>query len=666
MRLSTIIIAQMIGSAVALAAATQPAAPAIWIEGEDAVRTNFSPGSFIFVGGEDGASGGRYLRLDVPGSAAKPPFFAEWEFAAASGGEYRLWISGSPQDSGGIAPLYVRIDDGPFVALRGRSWVGESYGTDSPYAYFGWFMAEAVRLKAGKHTIRIEAREPRTSDGLYAAFIDAMFLTSDPAYVPAGNHPSCSPHPTWSELMKRMTHREYVEELTRKQYWGQIGRTSEDARPETAAEVRRKISVRPLPSAQAKRSRPSRFGLHGMSYSFIEVGKHEAETAAAYDLLARAGVESFRTTESFWFQLGPKFDDFEQLDYQAGFAAKYGQTFMFMTGYPDPQFSVAPERFSAVKAEHEELFRQYLRAVFSRYPGMVEIAEFGNEVDAPEVWWRGATPEIYVRQIEIVREEVKRIDPSIRIAAFAATYSRDEATGAPDGGRAFVRKCLDLGVDRFADVYTMHYTWSAGEWDLPAFFRRELSARGLEKELINSEESAGRPCDMVKMFARDFYLHGFPRVDYYLARDWYENGHLCPYGLFDIDWNPKLRLLPFALSVDAMRDRRLVGMAEPVEGVEAYVLEREPGTAGDGPEYALVFWDDRAEGGAAKADRAVKVGGVRSAVSAFTWRLDSVSFDPKAPEFVLTGDEPLVVFAAEKPDWELVSAAEWVERRAKE
>jgi hypothetical protein len=316
-----------------------------------------------------------------------------------------------------------------------------------------------------------------------------------------------------------------------------------------------------------------------------------------------------------------------------------------------------------VKPGNEKAYREYLRTVLKRYPGMVDYVELGNEVDAPEVWWQGATPAMYAREMGILREELGKIDPRVKILSFAATYSRDDKLGVPDGGRAFVRKCLDFGVGKLSDGYSMHYTWNLEQQDFPAFFRREAAKRECTKPLVNSEETASLPYDIIKMFARDFYLYGFERVDYYLARDWYENGNLCGTGLFDMDWNPKVRLLAYALSVDAMKGRKLVGMAEPAKGVEAYVLGGEAGIAKAGPAFSIVMWYDPVKTTPDKKALKTPVAGLDGVISVWDWRLNSMPVNKTNPVIVLEGDRPVVAFAEKLPNWKMMKPEEWLAKR---
>jgi len=261
----------------------------------------------------------------------------------------------------------------------------------------------------------------------------------------------------------------------------------------------------------------------------------------------------------------------------------------------------------------------------------------------------------------------EKADPRVKLLAFGATYSRDEQKNGPNEGRNFVRRCFDLGIGRYTDGYSLHYTWGLDQKDFTRFFREQADRTGGGKLLVNSEDSGhGEPYTIVKMFARNLFLYGYERVYYYLARDWSENGALQPTGLFDIDWNPKVRLLAYAASVDAMRGRRLTGLASPAGGVEAYVLERDPDRGGDGPAYSVVMWRNGAAEGlevssvGKASDDSARIISVPGTVSAWSWRLDPIAFDRAKPEFRLAGYEPVVVFTDVKPEWKMVGPEEWL------
>jgi hypothetical protein len=195
-----------------------------------------------------------------------------------------------------------------------------------------------------------------------------------------------------------------------------------------------------------------------------------------------------------------------------------------------------------------------------------------------------------------------------------------------------------------------------------------MKEAGGNRVKVNTEESAYRhPSDILKLFARDFFLWDYRRVDYYLTQDWFEGDQLISCGLFDREWNPKLRLLTYALSVDAMDGRVLAGMAAPATNVEAYVLQFPAGTGGARPRYSIVIWENDAKFApellnpptySRRVFKGRAVSGFQAVASAWNWRLDPIAFDAKKAVFTVTPN-PIVVFANALPDWKLMSAAEW-------
>ena len=150
------------------------------------------------------------------------------------------------------------------------------------------------------------------------------------------------------------------------------------------------------------------------------------------------------------------------------------------------------------------------------------------------------------------------------------------------------------------------------------------------------------------------------RVDYYMARDWYETGDsFVRSGLFDYEWHPKLRLLAYAAAVDAMKGRELEGIAEPAAGIEAYVLRA---AANDiTPAYSIVMWNHTRELENLPASTKVAsrpVEGIVDPMRAMTWRLDSIPLNGH----ITVGEEPVIVFANRKPDWKLFTPREYLER----
>jgi len=321
---------KLLACIVLLLSSVSHASPAtIWLEAEDAANTNFEPGPFVEVA-TDGPSGYATLRLYVEEEKVdqnKLPFFAELPFTVTTQGKYRMWVAGSPQNVGWAAPCRYRIDQQPFVDLKGKGWSSGPYG--GPGHLLGWFLADTIDLKPGAHTLRFEVLSPRAQDKLFAFFLDAVVLTTDESFKPAGNHPKYSPHPLRTEF-KTGEQSVLRDQLELPHYLRALANTHEQLGPQTAAEVLRKIQARPLP--QVRQKLPHEFGLHGMERPFVQADWNADKAKQVYELLARAGVDSFRTAEATWSRLGPQFDKFGDLDFELEQAHKYGMTHMLTIG----------------------------------------------------------------------------------------------------------------------------------------------------------------------------------------------------------------------------------------------------------------------------------------------------------------------------------------------
>ncbi|XHR31105.1 MAG: hypothetical protein ACFUZC_11220 [Chthoniobacteraceae bacterium] len=641
-----------------------------WVEAEDFTATNF-PNGICVNSGSDGVSGSMLLRLEVSGksmSVAKPPYFAEFKLRVPRGGQYRLWVAASTQSGSWASPFLYSIDGSAPASLKGVPSVGGGYGK-APFNVFGWVPAETLTLDAKEHTLKLSVNAPRAKDGRYVAYLDAIFLTSDLTFVPVGNHPSCSPQPTWTELRQQMTPEEYNKKLDRAFYQKVIVSTNEEVGPATSAEVLKKIKARPLEDAKSRTPEITEFGLHGMERPFVVVGRDMDKYKSAYDLLARVGVDSFRTADSCWHRLAssenPEKRNYADLDFQVASALKYGQTHLFTVGYPPAKYTVGNHILSAVKPEFKKEYEDYLREMLLRYKGNgVRYVELCNEVDAPDTWWRKSTPEMYVDEMRILKKVVDQVAPEMKTVAFAATYSRDDEKGGPNGGRRFVDKCMDLGIDQYTDAYSIHHTSHLASKDFPAFMRREIAKVNSNKPLLDTEQWGERPYpyDNIKTFARCFFLYDMKRVDFFLARDFCENGYTKAWGLFDIDWNPKVRLLAYAFSVDAMKGRKLVGVAQPAEHIEAYVLEDTRPDSAKGKRYSIVIWNNQREVDDLEAKVVIGpklVGGFKGVTFANNWRLDQIRYNKSVPSFQV-GDAPIVVYASALPEWKLMDREEFL------
>ncbi|AHF91355.1 hypothetical protein OPIT5_15175 [Opitutaceae bacterium TAV5] len=651
-------------------------AASIWIDAEDTTANNFSRGHVLAEMRADaaGAAGGSYMAVQRSRAVAAAPYFASYSFRVTKPGNYKIWLACSPQNAGWASPFYLQLDGLPFISLKGRPTLSKVYGL-KPHTYFGWVNAGTYDLATGEHTLRLEVRDVRAMDDDYVAFLDSIWLTQDLAVVPEDIVPPESGLPSWQAQVEAKGFDPLVKEIRAGYYRKRLSAARERDGATSAADVVAKLKLRPLPGAAIRGPGPHEFGVHGMEKPFVRAGVDTEKIRLAYELLARAGVQSFRTAESCWHRLGENYDNFTELDYQVESAARYGMTQLLTVGYPPSPYRISTQSgLSAVKPEYREKYRDYLERLLRRYAGrgVIRYVELGNEVDAPNPWWRDSTPQMYVDEMKLVHEVTKRIEPTAQTVAFGATYSRREDRGGPDGGRRFIRKCLDLGIADYTDTWSIHYTWPLAERDFPAFIRREEAERSiLPKPLLNTEEAGyGHPSDMLKLFARDFYVHGMPRVDYYLARDWYEAGTLIYSGLFDLDWNPKPRLLGYAAAVDAMQRRVLVGMLDTDDDREVYVLENTEDVGADRPRHAIVAWVNSPQirefhaPGLRQSLPGLRrqLDGLNGEVSAMNWNLDPLPL--AGPGVVEIGQYPVIIFTDTKPDWPLISGAQWLEKQA--
>ncbi|MFV7444795.1 hypothetical protein, partial [Acinetobacter pittii] len=128
-------------------------------------------------------------------------------------------------------------------------------------------------------------------------------------------------------------------------------------------------------------------------------------------------------------------------------------------------------------------------------------------------------------------EQIQKSGQDIKTVAFAATYSRSPIKGGFSGGRRVGEESFKLGIDKYADAYSMHH-FVFGADDLPGYMRSVMAKYGVKgKPLLDTEQldtnSSGRyqsnPYDLIKLFARGFYVYDMKRVDYFLAKDRYIN-----------------------------------------------------------------------------------------------------------------------------------------------
>jgi hypothetical protein len=116
--------------------------------------------------------------------------------------------------------------------------------------------------------------------------------------------------------------------------------------------------------------------------------------------------------------------------------------------------------------------------------------------------------------------------------------------------------------------------------------------------------------------------------------------------------------------MDAIKYRKLVGMGQLPDDIEAYVLQSKKNKKSS-PEYATIVWrrGDPEETGPYKVMPSklavVDLGGFRDVVKVLDWKLDEVAYDKNKP-VIQVGDAPLIVYSSSAPDWKLISRQDWI------
>lgn len=644
------------------------AAAEVWQEAENYEKSNWTTKQAFCRPDGRGASNNVLLKLYSSKAPGTEGYFAEYTVQIPEDGTYEVWAAISTGTAKWASPFVIEFNGRKTLDGSRAKWLSPAFGGPPPNKVLGWVNPGSVELKKGKQKITFRVTEKRPAGNSYISFFDGFYLTTQKGIRPPGHYRISRLQPVWGEqLRKAGNFQNLAFETERTLLLENIDNVApqEQISDANADMVLKKLMARPLPKAR-RNSGIHRFGIHGMEKPFVLAGVKEKETERAFELLARAGADTLRTAELCWHRLGKKDPDqfnYREIDYQIRLAEKYGMNFMFTIGYPPGNYNKGGHHLSTFHPKYEAVFRNYLRTILPKYDKYAQYWEYCNEVDAPHVWWRGATPEEYVRDCRILREELNRLGIKTPVMGISATYSRSPMHDHKGEGQAWTRRAVAAGIDRYVDGYTLHYTWSLKQKGFPEFFRG-LSPDGASRRLSNSEESAyTHPSDVIKLFARDLYLYGFESVYYYIARDWIEAGNIIYSGLFDIDWRPKLRLLSYAASADTMKNRRLAGMAEPEKNVEAYLLYDPV----DPESCAVVLWKNggQEEHGSRFKKLHVTVPPVNvhfpagSVVSAIDWKLDTVPFREDAPVFGI-GSTPVIIYCRKLPDWKRFTPAEWL------
>jgi len=167
-------------SAAPSAAAIEPVFPEenpglVFVEGEEAVSTNFAPEPTLNFG----CSGYRTLQLSrLSGQQGGRAFSATYVFYLEQGGRYELWYGGTPPGPEDelfpsySSPFSYRLDGG-----EERPVYREDVAVVQQYApAYYWIRVGELDLEAGAHTLDFLVSQPRRHDNRYYFYLDAFFL----------------------------------------------------------------------------------------------------------------------------------------------------------------------------------------------------------------------------------------------------------------------------------------------------------------------------------------------------------------------------------------------------------------------------------------------------------------------------------------------------------
>ncbi|UCF96783.1 MAG: tetratricopeptide repeat protein [Spirochaetaceae bacterium] len=152
----------------------------IFIEGEDAVSTNFTNEPILNFS----CSKFRTLQLNRrTGLQGGRSFYATFVLYIEESGEYELWYGGTPPGPGDellpsyASPFSLRLDGGETRAVnRENIVVVEQYAPSYYWNYVG-----DIPLEAGQHTVDFQVSYTRGYDGKFYFYLDCFFLVKKQA-----------------------------------------------------------------------------------------------------------------------------------------------------------------------------------------------------------------------------------------------------------------------------------------------------------------------------------------------------------------------------------------------------------------------------------------------------------------------------------------------------
>ncbi|MEE2282891.1 hypothetical protein [Klebsiella pneumoniae] len=98
------------------------------------------------------------------------------------------------------------------------------------------------------------------------------------------------------------------------------------------------------------------------------------------------------------------------------------------------------------------------------------------------------------------------------------------------------------------------------------------------------------------------------------------------------------------MAVDSMKGRKLIGIYQPLPGVEAYVLKSKEGSSS---KYVILAWLNNSE---MHSHKSVILGGISGSVDIEHWNLD-VEKNVNMEKGIQLDDQPIAIYTDSLPSW---------------
>lgn len=347
----------------------------------------------------------------------------------------------------------------------------------------------------------------------------------------------------------------------------------------------------PIPPAPTRTSTPApaTLLLSGLSRFGIWLGGGDANRV---NLLRDTGAKWARVTLS-WAQIEPAFTEpatynFTSYDSLLGNLGRAGiNTLVEIRG--NPSWAAGTGCGPIDKEDGTAAFGRFLKALAQRYketPYNVRHWELINEPDNTDVnegkflggCW-GSYPVQYVALLQLASTEIKGVDPQAKIVLGGIAYESIPAFFNP----RFLDEILAAGGGRYFDIVNVHYfssqspTWAAYGRDIAGkveAVRQAMSRYSVAKPVIVSESSwTSSPANAAdfqdkqaqyvpKLLARCLALDLYA-VFWFALAEW--QGADYPYGLLNLNLQPRLSYQAYQVAASELRDARSVRPLIPGE-----------------------------------------------------------------------------------------------------